>query len=413
VVLGSPLIRRRRVIYVHGYDPQGATGYYGLFRSQIKRACAVWQTKFALSDLNVHSTELASWTATMTGRNWQVVTQYDFVRYEDVIEENMAEPILRRVARALYWTVDDLISGTTLRIIRANFRFEAHLAVMKAGVLAWIAFSFAAGALAWWAARSWFALHPLILFVIAAIVAIAAFVATRPLVDRWLITRVTTHWPLLRRFARGEPSCFERPIETAARQLKAAVDAADSDEIVMIGHSGGTPLAPCAVARALELDPELGRRGPKITLLTVGAIMPAVGLHPAATRMREAVRRIAVEPSVQWVDVQAQKDVMNFWDFDPVAGLGIEVGAERRNPLVWRVRLRDMLSADLYRKLRASYFRLHYQFIMANNIRAPYDFYMLVCGPLPLIEWAKRDGAPVREFAQDGAYLGAGAAVPS
>lgn len=399
------MIRRRRVIYVHGYDPQGAVGYYGLFRSQIKRASAVWGTSFTLGDLKIESTELASWTAAMSGPNWQVDTQYDFVRYEDMIDAQLAAPVVRRIARTLYWMLDDLISGTTRRIIRANFRFQLHFAAIQAGLLLWLALAVGASVLTWWVARLAFDLHPLILFAAAAAVGIGAFVALRPLADKSLVTRVMTSWPLLRDFGRGEASDFDRPIEAAASRLKAAVDANDADEIVMIGHSGGTPLVPCALARALERDPELGRRGPPILLLTVGAIMPAVGLHPTATRMREAVRRIAIEPSVQWVDAQARKDVMNFWDFDPVTGLGIDVGAERCNPLVWRIRLRDMLSADGYRRLRARYFRLHYQFIMANAVRAPYDFFMLVCGPLPALEWARRDGAPIAEFSSDGAHL--------
>ena len=107
-----------------------------------------------------------------------------------------------------------------------------------------------------------------------------------------------------------------------------------------------------------------------------------------------------------WVDCQARKDVMNFWDFDPVAGVGVEVGAERSNPIVWRVRFRDMLGGDIYRRLRANYFRLHYQFIMGNDLRAPYDYFMLVCGPVPVEDWARRSGDILKAFSADAAYAG-------
>src|SRR5215471_4651772 len=133
------LIKRRRIIYVHGYDPQGARGYYALFRSQLKRASALWQTKFTLGDLAIESREMASWTAAMAGPNWQVAVQYDFVRYEDVVEAHMAEPILPRIARGIHWIVDDLVTGTSLRITRANFRFELHHVVLQLLLLAWIA----------------------------------------------------------------------------------------------------------------------------------------------------------------------------------------------------------------------------------------------------------------------------------
>ena len=87
------------------------------------------------------------------------------------------------------------------------------------------------------------------------------------------------------------------------------------------------------------------------------------------------VARLAVEPSVTWIDSQSRKDVMNFWDFDPVEGLGVRVDGRRCNPLIWKVRFRDMLSPQFYWRIRFNFFRLHYQFIMANDRRAPYDYF--------------------------------------
>jgi hypothetical protein len=133
--------------------------------------------------------------------------------------------------------------------------------------------------------------------------------------------------------------------------------------------------------------------------------MPAVALHPQAQQLRDIIRRIAVEPSILWIDVQSRKDAMNFWDFDPVAGIGVQVGAERCNPLIWKVRFRDMLSPEYYARLRANFFRLHYQFVMACDRRAAYDFFMLVCGPLPVTEWAQRGEAALGEFSADAAYV--------
>jgi hypothetical protein len=38
--------------------------------------------------------------------------------------------------------------------------------------------------------------------------------------------------------------------------------------------------------------------------------------------------------------------------------------------------------------MRFNFFRLHFQFIMANDRRAPYDYFMLVGGPVPVATWA-------------------------
>src|SRR5262249_6493197 len=178
----------------------------------------------------------------------------------------------------------------------------------------------------------------------------------------------------------------------------------EADEILVVGHSAGGLTAPIVTARALELDPDLGRHGPRVTFVTVGSLMPAFALHPAAGRMRSAIRRLALEPSVRWVDCQARKDIMNFWDFDPVGGVGVDVGAARVNPIVWPVRLRDMLTDAAYDKVRGSQFRMHYQYVMANDRRAPYAYFLLVCGPVPVTEWAADPDAVVKRFGARAAY---------
>ena len=401
------MITRRRVIYVSGYDPQGPQGYYALFGSQLKRACALWHAKFVLGPLVIESADIASWTVTMGGPNWQVFTQYDFVRQEDIINANCAEPIIRQISRAVRWMLDDLATGTTFRVFRANWQFGMHHLVLQLLLLTWIATSVAAGTLAWYIARHKVGVAAPISLAMSVAVFFAIFMALRPLADRWLVIRVNNHWPYLRKFGRGEATCFDRPIEMGAVRLKELVRANDADELVLIGHSGGAPLAQCMAARALELNPDLGRQGPRIVVLTIGSITPAVAFHPRALKMREIIRRLAIEPSINWIECQSRKDALNFWGFDPVAGVGIQLGPERRNPLVWQVRFRDMLSPQFHRKLRWKLFRLHFQYIMANHMRAPYDFFMLIGSPVPIMEWAKRQRDVIAEFSPEGEYLGA------
>ena len=401
------MITRRRVIYVSGYDPQGPQGYYALFGSQLKRACALWHAKFVLGPLVIESADIASWTVTMGGPNWQVFTQYDFVRQEDIINANCAEPIIRQISRAVRWMLDDLATGTTFRVFRANWQFGMHHLVLQLLLLTWIATSVAAGTLAWYIARHKVGVAAPISLAMSVAVFFAIFTALRPLADRWLVIRVNNHWPYLRKFGRGEATCLDRPIEMGAVRLKELVRANDADELVLIGHSGGAPLAQCMAARALELNPDLGRQGPRIVVLTIGSITPAVACHPRALKMREIIRRLAIEPSINWIECQSRKDALNFWGFDPVAGVGIQLGPERCNPLVWQVRFRDMLSPQFHRKLRWKLFRLHFQYIMANHMRAPYDFFMLIGSPVPIMEWAKRQRDVIAEFSPEGEYLGA------
>ena len=102
--------------------------------------------------------------------------------------------------------------------------------------------------------------------------------------------QINNHWPYLCAFARGEPTCFDAPIEACAQRVVAAVRANDADEIIVVGHSGGGALAPAVIVRALELDPDIGRRGPPLVLVTLGSIAPGAALHPRAATAARGVR---------------------------------------------------------------------------------------------------------------------------
>ena len=211
-------------------------------------------------------------------------------------------------------------------------------------------------------------------------------------------------WPWYRDLAhKRRPDLQARIVEFADR-IVAKARAGDADEILVVGHSaGGTLLVPL-IARALELDADFARAGTPVTALALGSNLPLAALHPKGDDFRDAIGRVAVEPSLTWIDCQARKDVVNFQDCDMVTGLGVVAGPKQCNPLYWKVRFRDVVSAEFYPRLRWNFFRMHYQFIMANDQRAPYDFFMFVCGPARLLDWAQHGAPTLARFAQDARY---------
>jgi len=400
--MGAPqraVIGRRHVIYVEGWDPQGAEGYYRLFERSVKRFRANWPLEARLGELQLDSQAFAHWNIETSGPNWRVATRYDFLRQEHFIRANMAEPLRRQVPRALHWIFDYLVTGAMARVVRGAWRFGFVLIYFQLMLIAWIWLAIGAGWLAGFVLERVADVPGSVALLVGVLAALAAFLALRPLADRLRVVQINSHWPHLTKFARGEASCFDAPIEAAAQRLVAV--AHEADEIVVVGHSGGGVLAPAIVARALELDPDVGRRAASVVMLTLGSIAPGAALHPKAEWLRAVFARIAVEPSIAWIDVQARKDALAFWNFDPVEGIGVHPGSERRNPIVWRLRFRDMLSPEIYDRIRINLFWMHYQFIMANDRRAPYDYCMLLCGPVPVATWAEDPHGVLAAFAAD------------
>jgi hypothetical protein len=309
------VIKRRRVFYAEGYDPQGAAGYYRLFKQASKSFVKVWPIAIELGQLKLDSDFLAHWDIEASGSDWRVSTRYEFLRLEDIVKSRMSQPLWRQIPRALRWALDDLWSGTTLRIFKASNRFAIHLIGFQLIVMTGVGVSFAAGLLGYILAAR-FADFPFAAALIVAAASTVAFIKLlQPLAVRWFGLQIGCCWPHLREFGRGEPSAFDPLIDMFAHRIVAAAHANDADEIVVVGHSAGGVFAPAVMARALDLDPGLGRCGPGLVLLTLGSIMPAVAFHPGAAQLRILVQRIMAEPSVVWIDCQSRTDWLNFCGF--------------------------------------------------------------------------------------------------
>jgi pimeloyl-ACP methyl ester carboxylesterase len=179
---------------------------------------------------------------------------------------------------------------------------------------------------------------------------------------------------------------------------------ADADEIIIAGHSLGATIAVDVLARAFDGDPALGRRGPKLCLLTIGATIPKLALHPRGAWLRERARRLAAEPSLAWAEYQARDDFICFYKFDPVKLTRLDDIGSPGGPVIRRVQIHQMLSAQTLRRLRFNYMRLHYQFVMANERRAAYDYFMLMCGPAPFARTIMQPNGPADLYGADGSY---------
>ena len=52
-----------------------------------------------------------------------------------------------------------------------------------------------------------------------------------------------------------------------------------------------------------------------------------------------------------------------------------------------------MLQPATFARYRYNLFRVHYQWVMANDKPAPYDYFLMVCGPIAFGHWTtSRDG---------------------
>jgi hypothetical protein len=380
-------VQHRHIIYIQGYDPRGLAQYYRMFRTELRKFSRLYQLSATISRPKVAANdEIASWTIETGADDWQTRTHYDFLRFEDFIQRDLAAPIWRTVFHAvwIYWRL--IFAGTIARFARANWRFATFITyphfvlLLEALCSAGVAFIFEKG-LDTLGVPGPFSIAAASAIFVALLGTLLKYTENSTYV-LYLLSDTIWTWE----FSHRQRPEWDQRIDRFARHLVNVARDSEADEIVVVGHSSGSFLGTEILARALRLDPALGRHGPRVILLTIGGNFPIVGFHSVSQDFRDHLRQLAVEPSIDWIDCQARKDVMNFYQFDPIASHGIDVGTIRRNPTVVAVRFRDIVKAEHYNSFRWKFFRVHFQFVMANERPHAYDFFMIVCGPVPLKE---------------------------
>jgi pimeloyl-ACP methyl ester carboxylesterase len=232
---------------------------------------------------------------------------------------------------------------------------------------------------------------------IVVIVAVGLLKLFEPRIRKAFVYHLLDGWIFSWQLAAGRRPEFEGRLDNFARHVAAAIRQTDADEVLIVGHSTGTTVAVEVTARALALDAGLGRHGPAVVLLTIGSCLPVVGFVRTADRLRRQIARLATERTLLWVEYQAPQDVLNAFGFDPVRDLDLDLGgAERVNPTIRSARFKETVLPSTYRKMRRNFFRVHFHFLMPNDIPGEYDYPMIACGPVPLSERIADPDAAVR-----------------
>ncbi len=377
--------RRRHVFHIAGYDPVSPLEYYRRFVRQLQIFARTWSVQAEASDLETGASN-PSWSVRTTGPNWQVDTTFELFAWDDLVNKDAGGSRIVRLLRASSTYLNLLFTGTLLRYALANARYFmfAIVPLLQAVMLAivgWLVASFLAGRLGW---------PPILEYAVAAIGTFAILLLFLEWPGRrWRIYQAFDDWILSLDYIHGKRPDLEARLNQFAMRIAACVRDGKADEFVVVGHSLGATFAIDAVTRALDVDPELGRRGGAFSIVTVGATIPKCGLHPAAQQLRDRIGRVLREPSIHWTEYQSRADAISFYRCNPATMKRFTEKTDQLHgkPVIRRLQIKDMLRAETFKKYRLRVLRLHYQFVSANDRRAPYDYFMMICGPIPIRNW--------------------------
>lgn len=361
----------RRFVLLGGYYPIAPEETRRRLRRDHARFCKTW----SLSGTITGETETPAWLAARIetqGPDWRSIVSHTHFFWDDLIEKDRQRTWVQRFPLALLTFFDFVRRGALINYFRIAWRYAGFflypfvllfalmtLAAVLAGYL--LPLFGVSGSLWRW---------PLAAMIFAALLpTVANMLRLDHLIDDWIYARRIAH--------AGDPAVSER-IALLADDLAKETDR----EILIAGHSFGAVHAIALINAIRARVPD----GPPIRFASMGSSILKIALYGGAGTFRRAIETMANAKNVIWVDIYAVNDYMNFCDADPVTILGL-TGQPAR---ALKVQFRGMVSPDYYKKMQRNFFRIHSQFIAVNDRIAPYDYFMLACGPFPL-EIAARD----------------------
>lgn len=397
---------RRLVLFLPGHDATDMEYHHGRFAHQAGRVADLWSFETETGPRHDEpGLPISGWTTRSHGQNWRQETDYAILRWDDIVVALDRRRDVVRLWRGLLALWEFILNGTAWRYFKATIRYGLFclfplgilLLFMIAGTLTGLIAAALAG-LAWpspvpgligWGAG------------------IAVFLALfhQP-GRRWRVHHALDDWHLARNYLHGRTPALDARLKEFADYLVRKVGDGDYDEVLLVGHSLGATLALRVFADAFAADPAFGHGRTRVRFLTCGAVIPKFALHPGAGQIRAEAVAVAERPGLFWCEYQSRHDAINFYKYHPVKLCRAEFDrAEYGQPRLKNANLKQMISRQKLKRLRWQIMRLHYQCMLANEMKAPYDFFMIALGPVPFAELCLSPDGPISLFGADGALL--------
>jgi hypothetical protein len=394
---GKRQVRRRRVIYVHGFDPASSDRYRRLIARAGSNRDGTAPTFTAVGPLSPVS---EGWRITAYLDNEPTETVFEVLRYEDVVRHWRNRPLPVR-----FWTgfgswARFAFGGGLARAFRlakgpagllfypvmmlATFMltglFIGRILGEGAETLGAPDWSSQLGRVIGLAVGLWFSLRLERAFFAHLMLALFDF---------------------LIRVAEGKSPAgrLEARIEAFADRIVDCVAEANLtkvDEILIIGHSLGGLVATHTLARAIQRDVDLAQGRAQISFLTLGSVAGFIACRggPGADDLSRSTIRIATTENLYWVDVSAPRDWFSFGLVDPLL-LSDAVPATAQSPRVISAKFGSVTPDPDDRRTRFRAMGLHMKYLGAPDRKGGFDFFAVIAGNQTLqARYASRRNSP-------------------
>lgn len=367
----------RRVYYISGFDPRGARFYHRLFREESKKSTVLSGASIQTGKRKVLDHDITQWQVDSTWCKDTYKIDYRFMTWDDVMKS--------------YW-----ISNVWMLILKSIPMYFNHIRIRlfpkfkKAGrgpyfcsiyPLVFCSLSLLISA------SVGLLIYMLMFWLLGQVLlaAILSFAAAYFLIQyaMRLGENLSVWWILQTYYFISQWS--EKPLPELQSKMQQFAERIIQDQsenpvdhIVLVGHCVGSMLAVEVTSKILNLKHD-NLKG-KFSVLTLGQCIPYLSYAPKAIHFRQALQKFANNKVFPWFDMGAIADPLCFQQVNPAMAEGI-TQVDKTIPFRFTVRPYKMFTAEKYKALKKNKLHMHFQYLMAADIKTDFDYFEIVTGP--------------------------------
>ena len=367
---------RRRIYFLSGFDPRGASYYYRLFNEQLhhlglRQGCDV---RLGRRRPSQGDRLLSRWPVEgLSAQPHELV----FLHWDDIARQNWPRQPLPLIWDSLCMYGWYVLRGGHRRIARWSSRVAlvGHYPVMALALA--VTTALATGGLAMLLCRmlvpSWWLAAPVAVAVTALILRLNWALAER-LGVVWLVRSIRfTHQ--LGQARDGDLRCR---VQSLAQEICALEADAGAEEITLVGHSSGS-FVMAMLAAELRRQTDWSRLRPRLRLLSLGQNLANLAVHPGARRFHQDLIQLAQEPRSAWADITSHHDYLCFAGVDPYRSCGLPIPSGEPYPNLRLIDLATPRGIRSWWQLIGCQFDLHFDYLRScRSDAAEFDLWSLV-----------------------------------
>ncbi|MBX4992590.1 hypothetical protein ABID08_005329 [Rhizobium binae] len=379
------LIRKRVVLHFPGFEPLDGVAHRARYERSARQSSAVWGYSLEIGAPDADSDPL-SFEVTTSGAagpgaapaTWQTKSRIYMVDHDIFVRRLRSGNTLSQIVAGFRSCAQIMLEGGMRQYFRHAWRFGLFfvfpflLTALAIALTAQITVApYGLGFSPW---------HMLWSGPVALSFFIFAFL---PFSERFHTLHLFADWAMAVALGRMHRADFNDWLEERASAARKALDE-EAEEYVISSHSMGSNVAAHVIGILLEREPEIFK-GKRVVFATLGSAILQCALLSSASLLRARVGLIARCPEISWLDVQCLTDSINFYKVPVVAVCG---HADAPPAKMLLIRVKQMLTPKHYRKIRKDQLRVHRQYVLGPDLKAPFDFTLMTSGPMPASAFA-------------------------